>query len=841
MDTFKRCDLHVHSSSCFSRPYCKDDFIAALKESDLEVVAITDHNVVDVSLIEEVGRELESVGKKVLAGVELSVNLSSDTIEECGLFVPGDAKYFQAVVWCEIDDAGQLQDRVCKLLDSIGIGEAERDAAGCPKGISRMSDGKSFDFDLVKSFFADIDHYFVFHESKGDNNLSDYLPNVGYGKKHSLSEADVEKLENNEKFKRKLFYYNESYAIEGGEKSSKVVEFFRNELSTDVSSFFCSDATDLAGIGSKYTWIDFDGDLGSLTLAISDPESRIVTSDLSEDQPQRNTLDYLEAVKFEISREGSSEMLELELSPGYNGIIGARGSGKSLLANVLAGTNVENYNGLVRKDSIAYKYRGGAFTPDPPKSLFLTQGELQSIFMNEGYSKVPFLKPALERMESEAQTASAACYEDIKAECTSLREELKTFLERHKGRAVSLATLSRIRPDGSVICRLESPLPDEHAFIEGVSDALGQVDADLQSANERLKNLSFDEGSYSETTRLRRAIASIFSEMELRIASVREIGAGTVKTLDHIQEEPFRTRLELANTYSVMLDESNRESSTELAQYDRELEDARIFLDDFLELRIAIRSAFCKMRKLCAKMLSPIEPQPLSLSDGENVTISLEFEKSTSLDDAVSAQFAAKCKDLAEDNISWFAIEAEEMSKAASRFNGTKYRSANSAGDYADRFFENILNELKGNQELKVDLDFDDKSLRDMSPGMQAQVLLKLFLRGSLKGNGFKCIILDQPEDNLDTKTIKDFLVSELKRLKLSVQLFVVSHSAPVIVNGDARNIIVAHENDGKISYTPGTINGSQTKQLIADILDGGERYLKMRLYKYDFQMEDER
>jgi hypothetical protein len=68
-----------------------------------------------------------------------------------------------------------------------------------------------------------------------------------------------------------------------------------------------------------------------------------------------------------------------------------------------------------------------------------------------------------------------------------------------------------------------------------------------------------------------------------------------------------------------------------------------------------------------------------------------------------------------------------------------------------------------------------------------------------------------------------------------------VSHSAPVIINGDARNIIVCENDNGSFNYAYGAMNDSAIKQKIADVLDGGERYLKMRLNKYNFQVGDDR
>ena len=43
------------------------------------------------------------------------------------------------------------------------------------------------------------------------------------------------------------------------------------------------------------------------------------------------------------------------------------------------------------------------------------------------------------------------------------------------------------------------------------------------------------------------------------------------------------------------------------------------------------------------------------------------------------------------------------------------------------------------------------------------------------------------------------------------------------------------------MSYSEGSINGGDTKQEIATVLDGGELYLKMRFNKYNFKVGDSR
>ncbi|MFA5409385.1 MAG: hypothetical protein WC343_11495, partial [Bacilli bacterium] len=67
-----------------------------------------------------------------------------------------------------------------------------------------------------------------------------------------------------------------------------------------------------------------------------------------------------------------------------------------------------------------------------------------------------------------------------------------------------------------------------------------------------------------------------------------------------------------------------------------------------------------------------------------------------------------------------------------------------------------------------------------------------------------------------------------------------ISHSAPVIINADSDIVLYAEDKTSNIDYTTGRINADYLKTAIVDILDGGEKNLKMRLHKYDFKYEEE-
>ncbi|MEE0506022.1 MAG: hypothetical protein UDL61_05500 [Ruminococcus callidus] len=177
---------------------------------------------------------------------------------------------------------------------------------------------------------------------------------------------------------------------------------------------------------------------------------------------------------------------------------------------------------------------------------------------------------------------------------------------------------------------------------------------------------------------------------------------------------------------------------------------------------------------------------------------------------------------------------------------------------------------LKGSYTFKTALQrlFDDwynihytvtsgtDTIADMSPGKKALALLELLI--NLKDT--ECpILIDQPEDDLDNRSIYNELVRFIKEKKCERQIIVVTHNANVVLGADAEQVIVANQfgkdtpnNNGlKFEYRSGAIednypelNSDRTEKegilskkgiqtQICDILEGGKPALELRRNKY--------
>ena len=137
----------------------------------------------------------------------------------------------------------------------------------------------------------------------------------------------------------------------------------------------------------------------------------------------------------------------------------------------------------------------------------------------------------------------------------------------------------------------------------------------------------------------------------------------------------------------------------------------------------------------------------------------------------------------------------------------------------------------------------DDDSIKDMSPGKKAIVLLQLLIQ---MADSTCPILIDQPEDDLDNRSIFKDLIPFIKKKKLDRQFIVVTHNANIVLGGDAEEVIVANRNGTKtpnehyrFEYVTGSIENNcilstkiPQKERINSLFSAREfPYLKLELY----------
>ncbi len=340
---FLKTDLHIHSKSSDGGKDCKDEnefidkLFSKIKELNIDVFSITDHNLIDYDLYDKLFEKFKNENTKILYGIEMNLFLDSNYVIKHSLQLKDNSNnddYFQAIF---------LFDETIKennFFNNEDLFKWHSD--------SNLPDwnAKIFDYEKIISFFIenDIQYYFIPHENKDSKrDISSYLPN---------------KKKNNEDWKSKLFFFNRgNIGFDGTHNSetsknnnNKLRNIIRKNHKINLSSFEFSDAHNIDEIGKKFTWIKFDGTFEDLISPFTDPKTRIIPLSVSEKNPQKNTF-FIEKIKFKVNQK----QVEINLSPGLNSLIGAKGSGKSLFSKIIS-DNVLNEGNLPKIEEVEFKY-----------------------------------------------------------------------------------------------------------------------------------------------------------------------------------------------------------------------------------------------------------------------------------------------------------------------------------------------------------------------------------------------------------------------------------------------------------------------------------------------------
>jgi ABC-type dipeptide/oligopeptide/nickel transport system ATPase subunit len=150
-------------------------------------------------------------------------------------------------------------------------------------------------------------------------------------------------------------------------------------------------------------------------------------------------------------------------------------------------------------------------------------------------------------------------------------------------------------------------------------------------------------------------------------------------------------------------------------------------------------------------------------------------------------------------------------------------------------------------------IKFQGTNIELLSPGKKGIVLLLMYLVLDTKST--VPLIIDQPEENLDNKSVYPYLINYFRTAKKRRQIIVISHNPNLVLNTDAEQIVVANfeamptNQDSRIRYISGAIENSfisekaeipierqGIKEHGIDILEGGPEAFGKREDRYEIK-----
>ncbi|MCX4173395.1 MULTISPECIES: TrlF family AAA-like ATPase [Paraburkholderia] len=141
----------------------------------------------------------------------------------------------------------------------------------------------------------------------------------------------------------------------------------------------------------------------------------------------------------------------------------------------------------------------------------------------------------------------------------------------------------------------------------------------------------------------------------------------------------------------------------------------------------------------------------------------------------------------------------------------------------------------------RPDVDTDWQPITEGSPGQRTAAMLAFVLH-----HGNEPLVLDQPEDDLDSEWISKLVVRELRDSRWRRQLVVVSHNANIPVLGDADQILTLENRGGSLALRESTLSSTGepvphigpveynfVRNDIQNIMEGGVTAFVQREQKY--------
>jgi ABC-type lipoprotein export system ATPase subunit/histidinol phosphatase-like PHP family hydrolase len=113
------------------------------------------------------------------------------------------------------------------------------------------------------------------------------------------------------------------------------------------------------------------------------------------------------------------------------------------------------------------------------------------------------------------------------------------------------------------------------------------------------------------------------------------------------------------------------------------------------------------------------------------------------------------------------------------------------------------------------------RSIAQLSLGQQQSILLAILIQSESNVP----LLIDQPEDNLDSEFIYKTIVANLRKIKEKRQVIIVTHNSNIAVLGDAELVIPLRSTSTKTRIVErGSIDKKQVRELCCDILEGGKQ-----------------
>jgi AAA domain, putative AbiEii toxin, Type IV TA system len=263
------------------------------------------------------------------------------------------------------------------------------------------------------------------------------------------------------------------------------------------------------------------------------------------------------------------------------------------------------------------------------------------------------------------------------------------------------------------------------------------------------------------------------------------------------------------------------------------IEQCRILSDLYAPLADRLSGASSSARKLSLRVVRSVDVDAWAQA-GEKL---LDLRKNGKFRGRGALAEAAREHLLA----AWQEGTSAEVARAMEAFRASNDESllAQSAVDRESEDFQGWVIDLSrwiystDHVRVHYSIEYEDIPITQLSPGTRGIVLLLLYLALDLEDS--RPLIIDQPEENLDPKSVFTELLGLFREARKRRQVIIVTHNANLVVNTDVDQVIVASCAKPGIGapphfhYVSGGLENPAIRAEVCEILEGGEAAFRQR------------
>lgn len=783
-----KIDLHIHTDK--SKETKEDDYegifsIAVLKQklkdNNVEIFSLTDHNIINVDAYREYYDSYNSkTDPLLLLGVELDLQGKNDKFHSLLIFNASD----QVIV-----------EHIAQILEN----------AYCSKGITDKKQ-RILDIEDLAIHFKNEDFFFIPHAGNTKSIVGAYKKDIETAQRMVLlMPSALEKVTKEETVE----HYNKGFddLCKPEFQNRKDIAYINFSDNHNCSEYPCKNKGKEREQHSFY-YIKGIKSYESIRLAFIDPQCRIKSTEQFNNEIDKA---HLAINKIKIEGESDIENVELTFSPHLNVIIGGRSSGKSLLM-WLIGKKINEAQVVESK----YKFDPNKVSIQSSASsnfqeeisignhlLYLRQGDIIRYFEEKQLNTLAQQAGKIDeysnagKVITELKTTLQTKINQLKSAYQDIQDRCKTTLFAITDKQILEATnkdISIFQYDKSIIEKAYNTEEKEAAKVI-IKNVIDNINATLSH-----KLFTFNT---EELTKIKQVL-EIYSlkqkQIELAISNDTKKRLFSAKVEDIVSEiknsQTQETKLKQESLSAIDTLVSDISQRFKLYKY---LKDSTTDIEKFhysKQVSISIITGIELIREV--KEVTSIKSSILDGLKGSDESASLYINMYKLLNGEISI------KNYTSNELECFSRKIEKGIN------------------------ENIVSNI--DDPIDYLMYQDGETSEGRSPGYNSEQYLKIILSTP----SLTTIFIDQPEDNLGNKYIADELVAQIRKIKFTKQLFLVTHNPSIVVYGDAENVILAENNENHIKYKQLVLEDLTAQKQICDTLDGGKYIFHNRYQKYN-------